>query len=59
MTIAQHDNSTLDKSQCESSANQPRDDLTVEVIFFGEGAADGKVTLNRDASAPAEPKAKL
>ncbi|KAJ4337405.1 [Pyruvate dehydrogenase [acetyl-transferring]]-phosphatase 1, mitochondrial [Didymella glomerata] len=34
-----------------------RDDLTVEVIFFGEGAADGKVTLNKEASA--EPQAKL
>ncbi|KAF3032508.1 hypothetical protein E8E11_000069, partial [Didymella keratinophila] len=33
-----------------------RDDLTVEVIFFGEGAADGKVTLNKEASA--EPQAK-
>ncbi|KAJ4378322.1 [Pyruvate dehydrogenase [acetyl-transferring]]-phosphatase 1, mitochondrial [Didymella sp. IMI 355093] len=34
-----------------------RDDLTVEVIFFGEGAADGKVILNKEASA--EPQAKL
>ena len=39
-----------------------RDDLTVEVIFFGEGgAANGSVTLNKEASAPApaDPKAKL
>ncbi|PVH93874.1 protein serine/threonine phosphatase 2C [Periconia macrospinosa] len=28
-----------------------RDDLTVEVIFFGEGPATGTVTLNKDASA--------
>lgn len=34
----------------------PRDDLTVEVIFFGEGAADGKVTLNKEASAEPQPK---
>ncbi|KAF2736466.1 protein serine/threonine phosphatase 2C [Polyplosphaeria fusca] len=37
-----------------------RDDLTVEVIFFGEGAASGNVTLNKDASAPSpEAKPKL
>ncbi|KAF2035530.1 protein serine/threonine phosphatase 2C [Setomelanomma holmii] len=37
-----------------------RDDLTVEVIFFGEGNANGNVTLNKEASAAApEPKAKL
>jgi pyruvate dehydrogenase phosphatase len=37
-----------------------RDDLTVEVIFFGEGAANGSVTLNKEASAPApEVKSKL
>lgn len=37
-----------------------RDDLTVEVIFFGEGTANGNVTLNKEASASAsEPKAKL
>jgi pyruvate dehydrogenase phosphatase len=37
-----------------------RDDLTVEVIFFGEGAATGTVTLNQEASAPTpEVKAKL
>jgi pyruvate dehydrogenase phosphatase len=30
-----------------------RDDLTVQVIFFGEGAADGRVELNREASATA------
>jgi pyruvate dehydrogenase phosphatase len=37
-----------------------RDDLTVEVIFFGEGSPNGSVTLNKEASAAAsEPKAKL
>jgi len=39
-----------------------RDDLTVEVIFFGEGPASGNVTLNEEASASAAPeevKAKL
>lgn len=38
-----------------------RDDLTVEVIFFGQGEASGKVELNREASASAEKeiKAKL
>ena len=30
-----------------------RDDLTVQVIFFGEGAGDGKVVLNQEASATA------
>lgn len=34
-----------------------RDDLTVEVIFFGEGASTGNVTLNKEASA-AEPEVK-
>jgi pyruvate dehydrogenase phosphatase len=34
-----------------------RDDLTVEVIFFGEGAGTGNVTRNQEASA-AEPEAK-
>ncbi|KAF2258332.1 phophatase 2C family protein-like protein [Lojkania enalia] len=29
-----------------------RDDLTVEVIFFGEDSTTGNVSLNRDASAP-------
>jgi pyruvate dehydrogenase phosphatase len=34
--------------------------LTVEVIFFGEGNANGNVVLNKEASAPApEVKAKL
>lgn len=28
-----------------------RDDLTVEVIFFGEGPVGEKVTLNEEASA--------
>jgi pyruvate dehydrogenase phosphatase len=37
-----------------------RDDLTVEVIFFGEDNASGNVTLNREASAPTpEVRAKL
>jgi pyruvate dehydrogenase phosphatase len=37
-----------------------RDDLTVEVIFFGEGNNSGSVTLNKEASAPSpEVKAKL
>lgn len=30
-----------------------RDDLTVEVIFFGEGGSTGKVELNKEASATA------
>jgi pyruvate dehydrogenase phosphatase len=34
-----------------SLLNCSRDDLTVEVIFFGEGAATGNVTLNKEASA--------
>jgi pyruvate dehydrogenase phosphatase len=38
----------------------PRDDLTVEVIFFGEGNTTGTVTLNDEASAPGpEVKSKL
>ena len=37
-----------------------RDDLTVEVIFFGEGTGTGNVTRNQEASAAeAEAKAKL
>jgi pyruvate dehydrogenase phosphatase len=37
-----------------------RDDLTVEVIFFGEDNANGNVTLNEEASAPTrEVKSKL
>ncbi|KAF2441482.1 phophatase 2C family protein-like protein [Karstenula rhodostoma CBS 690.94] len=37
-----------------------RDDLTVEVIFFGDSPANGNVTLNKEASAPGpEAKAKL
>lgn len=41
-----------------------RDDLTVEVIFFGEGENTGSVFINSEASAPAptanaEIKAKL
>jgi pyruvate dehydrogenase phosphatase len=46
------------------SLNSVRDDLTVEVIFFGEGESTGNVTINAEASAPApvvagELKAKL
>ena len=36
-----------------------RDDLTVQVIFFGDGENTGKVTLNPEASNPglgAKPK---
>ena len=29
-----------------------RDDLTVEVIFFGEGDKSGDVVLNAEATAP-------
>ena len=29
-----------------------RDDLTVEVIFFGEGDSSGDVVLNTEATAP-------
>jgi pyruvate dehydrogenase phosphatase len=29
-----------------------RDDLTVEVIFFGDSPSTGNVTLNKEASAP-------
>ncbi|KXT15262.1 hypothetical protein AC579_4843 [Pseudocercospora musae] len=40
-----------------------RDDLTVQVIFFGEGQGSGRVELNKEASATAAngngPKAKL
>ncbi|OCK74743.1 protein serine/threonine phosphatase 2C [Lepidopterella palustris CBS 459.81] len=37
-----------------------RDDLTVEVIFFGEGITTGNVTLNQEASASvSDVKAKL
>jgi len=36
-----------------------RDDLTVEVIFFGNGPANGTVTLNKEASAPVEIKPRL
>lgn len=38
----------------------PRDDLTVQVIFFGDGPKTGEVTINLDATAEtAEPKPKL
>lgn len=37
-----------------------RDDLTVQVIFFGDGPKTGEVTLNLKATAPTkDPKAKL
>ncbi|KAF5137430.1 Protein phosphatase 2C C10F6.17c [Metarhizium anisopliae] len=37
-----------------------RDDLTVQVIFFGDGPKTGEVTINLDATAEtAEPKPKL
>jgi pyruvate dehydrogenase phosphatase len=41
---------------------QNRDDLTVEVIFFGEGEATGNVVINKEATAVScsgELKAKL
>lgn len=30
------------------------DDITVEVIFFGESVNDGSVTINKEATASAE-----
>lgn len=36
-----------------------RDDLTVEVIFFGNGGASGDVSVNSEASAPVDAKPKL
>lgn len=36
-----------------------RDDLTVEVIFFGNAAKSGNVTMNEDATAPISAKSKL
>jgi pyruvate dehydrogenase phosphatase len=38
-----------------------RDDLTVQVIFFGEGPVSGNVEVNKEASASAsaDVKAKL
>ncbi|KAK2749657.1 hypothetical protein FQN57_005879 [Myotisia sp. PD_48] len=36
-----------------------RDDLTVEVIFFGEGENTGTITVNDDASAAQNPAPKL
>jgi hypothetical protein len=35
------------------------DDLTVEVIFFGNAIKSGNVTMNQDATAPIDAKAKL
>lgn len=43
----------------EFSTDLCRDDLTVEVIFFGEGENTGTVTLNKEASASGDVKAKL
>jgi len=41
-------------------ARRYRDDLTVEVIFFGLGDKSGNVTLNQEATAPLNDiKAKL
>ena len=39
-----------------SQTSPPRDDLTVEVIFFGEGDKTGKVMLNQQASGPMKAK---
>lgn len=40
--------------------NRDRDDLTVQVIFFGDGPKTGDVTLNLAGTAPSkEPKSKL
>lgn len=36
-----------------------RDDLTVEVIFFGNGEKSGDVVVNKDASATSDTKPKL
>ena len=47
-------------SECKMKLTTNRDDLTVEVIFFGDSPATGNVTLNKEASAPEpETKAKL
>jgi hypothetical protein len=37
----------------EIYAHIARDDLTVEVIFFGDEKAEGNVTMNSEASAAA------
>lgn len=43
-----------------SQTNCIRDDLTVEVIFFGNGDKSGDVVVNKEASATAtDIKAKL
>lgn len=39
--------------------NASSDDLTVQVIFFGNGEKTGEVTVNLDATADDTPKAKL
>lgn len=33
-----------------------RDDLTVEVIFFGDGDKTGDVAVNTEASGPVKPR---
>jgi pyruvate dehydrogenase phosphatase len=40
-------------------ARRYRDDLTVQVIFFGNGAKTGEVVVNPDATTQDAPKAKL
>ncbi|KAG6308530.1 hypothetical protein E4U45_000387 [Claviceps purpurea] len=41
-------------------ARRYRDDLTVQVIFFGDGPITGQVTINLDATAPGvKPKPKI
>lgn len=37
----------------------PSDDLTVQVIFFGHGEKTGEVTVNLDATAAEDLRAKL
>jgi pyruvate dehydrogenase phosphatase len=45
---------------CKQKLIIDRDDLTVEVIFFGDGEKSGDVVLNKEASASAgDAKAKL
>lgn len=42
-------------SPSRPGANRHRDDLTVEVIFFGEGDKSGNVEINEEATATTEP----
>lgn len=44
---------------CCTGADSSSDDLTVQVIFFGEGDKTGNVVLNVEASGEQAPKAKL